>query len=87
MIEGTLYEGTQPHRVWSQFRRNSGDRIGHLHIKWDVIETVDAFPSVEVGVNHVGVTVERFGEKTLLLGRTQSVLLEEIVFVHDTDFF
>lgn len=87
MIEGALHEGAQPHRVRGQFRRNPSHVIGHLKVKGNEIEAVDVFPVIEVGVNHVGVTVERFGEQTLLLGRTESVLLEEIVFVHDTDFF
>ena len=34
-----------------------------------------------------GVDVEQFGEETLLLGRARSALSEEIVLVHDTDFF
>ena len=87
MIESTLHEGTQPHRVGCQFRRYPGNAIGHLHIQGDEIETLDVFPRIEMGVNHIGVTVKGFGEQTLLLGRTESVLLEEFVLSMIQTFF
>ncbi len=80
-------ERTQPHRIWSQLGSDASGCIGHLQIEGDEVETVDALPVIEAGVNHIGVTVEGCGEQTLLFGRTVSVLLEEFVFVHNTDFF
>ena len=51
------------------------------------IEPVDVFPVIETGVDFIGVLVERFGLEPLLHGRTRCVLREELIFVHDTDFF
>ena len=87
MVEGILDKGAQPYRIWSQLDNYPGDTVGHLQIQRDEVEPVNVLPLVEMGVYHIGVTVEGLGEETLLLGRAQCALLEEIVFVHDTDFF
>jgi hypothetical protein len=87
MLQGATDKGTQPYRIWSEFADNPGHAIDHLQIQGNEKESVIVLPFVEMGVNHVGVTVEGFCEETLFLGRAQCVLLEELIFVHDTDFF
>lgn len=87
MTDCGLDEGAQPHRIRGQFRYNAVDGVGHLHVQGNEVEPINFFPVIETPVDFVGVLVERFGEKTLLLGRAQYVLLEELIFVHDTDFF
>ena len=82
-----LDERTQPHRVLSQLRNDAVDAVGHLHVQGDEIKAVVVLPVIEMPIDFVGIGIEGLGEKTLLLGRAQCVLLEEVVFVHDTDFF
>ena len=86
MLQVTANKGSEPYRV----RSNLGDpahAVGHLHVERDEVETVVVLPVIETGIDLVRVDVEQFGEETLLLGRAQSGLTEEIVLVHDTDFF
>ena len=70
-----------------KIRNDAVDGVGHLQVQGDEIEPVIVFPDVDVLVDGVGILVELLGEEALLLGRAQCVLLEEVVFVHDTDFF
>jgi hypothetical protein len=56
-------------------------------VERDEIEAVVVLPVIETGIDLISVNVEQFGEETLLLIRAQSGLTEEIVLVHDTDFF
>ena len=87
MVESVLDEGAQPYRIRSQLADKPCDAIGHLQIQGDEVELINVLPFIESGVEFVCVGIERLGEETLFLGRAQCVLLEEIVFVHDTDFF
>ena len=87
MLQCTADKGAKPDRVWSQFGDYATDAVGHLQIQGDEIKPINVLPIVKVLVDGVGVGIERLGEETLLLGRAQCVLLEEVVFVHDTDFF
>ncbi len=86
MLQGAADEGTQPDGVGSYFGHPAA-AVGHLQVKGDEIELVNVFPVVEAGIDFNGVLVKLFGEETLLLGRAQCVLLEEIVLFHGTDFF
>ena len=87
MREGRLDERAQPHGIRGELRSDAANAVGHLHIEGDEEETVTVFPVVIATVDEVSVLIERLGEETLLLGRAHCVLLEETVFVHDTDFF
>ena len=87
MVPDGLDEGAQPYGVRGQLGDDAVDAVGHLHVQRDEVEPVDVLPIVEVLEDGVGVLVERLGEETLLLSRAQCALLDENVFVHDTDFF
>ena len=61
--------------------------IGHLHEEGNEVELVIVLPFIEMGIDFRGMLVEQFGVEQLLVSRALSSLLEEIVLVHDTDFF
>lgn len=86
MFQITTNERAQPYRVRGDFCYPP-HAVGHLHVERNEIEPVVVLPVVETSIDLVRVDVEQFGEETLLLGRAQSGLTEEIVLVHDTDFF
>ena len=87
MLQGAADEGAQPYGIWCYLCHPACTAIGHLHVQGNEIEPVIILPLVEVGVDVYGVLVKEFGVEQLPGGRAQCVLLEEIVLVHDTDFF
>jgi len=86
MFQVTTNERAQPYRVRGDLS-NPAHAVGHLHVEGNKVETIVVLPVIETAINLVCVDVEQFGEETLLLGRAQSGLTEEIVLVHDTGFF
>ena len=53
----------------------------------DEVKLVDVLPIIEMVKDFDGIVVEQIGVEALVLGRVRSALAEEIVLVHDTDFF
>ncbi len=86
MLQVASDEGAEPDGIGRDLC-HPAQAVGHLQIERDEVEAVDVFPLVEMGIDLAGMLVEHFGLEQLLRGRTQSVLLEEIVLFHGTILF
>ena len=80
-------ERSEPNRIRSHLCHPPGAAVGHLHEEGNEVELVIVLPFIEAGIDFRRMLVEQFGVEQLLGSRAFSALLEEIVLVHDTDFF
>jgi len=87
MLQCTTHKRSKPYRIRSDLSYPSGTAVGHLHKEGNEVELVIVLPFIETGIDFRGMLVEQFGVEQLLGSRAHSALLEEIVLVHDTDFF
>lgn len=87
MLQCAADERAEPYRVGRYLSRPSGTAVSHLHEEGNEVEFVVVLPFIKAGIDFRGMLVEQFGVEQLLGSRAFSALLEEIVLVHDTDFF
>ena len=87
MLQRAADEGAEPDRVWGDLGHQAGAAVGHLQEEGSEVERVVVLPFIEAGIYFRRMLVEQFGVEQLLGSRAFSALLEEIVLVHDTDFF